>query len=111
MLFSTEHCGLNRLLWASLGTLFPVKKTHSVLETNNNTKKCWEHDLFVEWGLLVQSHVSELKHTSIFFSNLDSLFFLFVFFFFKSQSGRESFESGHVGEPEKQTILILSSFF
>lgn len=64
-----------------------------LLETNAIHKEALEHDLFVEWGLPVQPHVPGLKLASILFSNLGSL----LFFFFKSQSGMESYESGHLG--------------
>lgn len=75
--FPTEHGRLNRLLWASLGTLFPVKKCILCWKQTTYTEKRGEHHLFVEWGLPVQPHVSEWKPPRVLFWNLVSPFFFF----------------------------------
>ena len=57
----TEHGRLNRLLWASLGTLFSVKNAFCVGNKQHTQRNVGNTTSFVEWGLPVQSHASEEK--------------------------------------------------
>ena len=71
----TEHGRLNRLLWASLGTLFSVKNAFCVGNKQHTQRNVGNTTSFVEWGLPVQSHASGWEPLRVLFSNLDSSFF------------------------------------
>lgn len=57
----TEHGRLNRLLWASLGTLFSVKNAFCVGNKQHTQRNVGNTTSFVEWGLPIRSHASEQK--------------------------------------------------